>query len=446
QNHFFLACQPVNILYTNIFMEKQPTVVFRNVGQLYFPQTRVECHYSLEPDHQWTSSDWVGIFQQEGSSVNQYHTYTWALVPEGHTDGSSTNCCVVFRASYLPQPSAARYEFRYVDKAGQVCARSRPFLFCLPKPLGELETLKDEENEEDGEEELLLVVPRAQLLQSRLDQCLRKQEEVQRGAGHAMREVISQLTDGMKEKCEKVEEMEGRHKIVFVFRQPCQDVTHRHDDLTGELASLMAQRTQSQQQIRDLEDENKALRETEREGTMEVDRQESHAGLLKERLKKMSNQMKHDEVEAEASLQEARGLQERLEASEHLAEDLRRELRELGAGQYAHTELHQARLQVAQLTLQLSEENLLLREERANWALEREAYKHAAESDKMKMQELSCEVQRKEEWLQEERREREKLEAQLESEQECNRVLSDARRDLLELQSSLRRVQRDKEQ
>lgn len=158
-------------------------------------------------------------------------------------------------------------------------------------------------------------------------------------------------------------------------------------------------------------------------------------------------------MEAEASLQEARGLQERLEASEHLAEDLRRELRELGARQgYAHTELHQARLQVAQLTLQLSEENLLLREERANWALEREAYKHAAEvssdcrssrtrlpgkfnfpllmqSDKMKMQELSCEVQRKEEWLQEERREREKLEAQLESEQECNRV-SRANQDL----------------
>lgn len=47
---------------------------------------------------------------------------------------------------------------------GQVCARSRPFTFCLPKPLGELETLKDEE---DGEDELLLVVPRAQLLQVR---------------------------------------------------------------------------------------------------------------------------------------------------------------------------------------------------------------------------------------------------------------------------------------
>lgn len=77
---------------------------------------------------------------------------------------------------------------------------------------------------------------------------------------------------------------------------------------------------------------------------------------------------------------EARALQERLEASEHVVESLRRELRELGTRQgYTHTELQQARLQVAQLTLQLSEENLVLREERANWALEREAFKHAAE-------------------------------------------------------------------
>lgn len=85
-------------------------------------------------------------------------------------------------------------------------------------------------------------------------------------------------------------------------------------------------------------------------------------------------------MENEAALAEAQRLQERLEATEHGAENLRRELRELGTRQgLAHTELHQVRMQVAQLTLQLSEENLVLREERANWALEREAYKHAAE-------------------------------------------------------------------
>lgn len=92
------------------------------------------------------------------------------------------------------------------------------------------------------------------------------------------------------------------------------------------------------------------------------------------------------QAENQAALVEVRGLQERLEVSEHVAESLRRELRELGTRQgHTHTELHQARLQVAQLTLQLSEENLVLREERANWALEREAYKHAAEVRELQM-------------------------------------------------------------
>lgn len=154
---------------------------------------------------------------------------------------------------------------------------------------------------------------------------------------------------------------------------------------------------------------------------------------------------------------EVQGLQERLEVSEHVVDSLRRELRELGSRQsHTQTELHQARLQVAQLTLQLSEENLLLREERANWALEREAYRNAAEvrllhmqtpvcppdivvsyplcyfaflcmqMDKKKFQELSCEVQMKEEWLQEERTEREKLDAELVSESTlcCNHYYS----------------------
>lgn len=50
-----------------ITMEKQSTVMFRNVGQLYFPQTRVECHYSLTSGHRWSSSDWIGIFQVQSA-------------------------------------------------------------------------------------------------------------------------------------------------------------------------------------------------------------------------------------------------------------------------------------------------------------------------------------------------------------------------------------------
>ncbi|XP_047438678.1 calcium-binding and coiled-coil domain-containing protein 1-like [Mugil cephalus] len=447
---------------SQIAMDKQPTVVFRNVGQLYFPQTRVECHYSLTSEHQWSSSDWIGIFKMGWSSIKQYYTYTWALVPEGYAEGTNVNYCALFPASYLPRPSTVEYQFIYVDKNGEVCARSRPFTFSAPKPLEELETLKEEQDAEDGEEELLLVIPRAQLLQGRLEECLKKQADLQRALDTATKETenekengkkarvdwecergamieeITELRDHLRQSCEMLKKIEGKHK----------DAKYGQENLSSELGKLVTERAEREQQIKDLEAEIKALIDREKERNMELER-------LKDRVKKMSSQMKHDEekrkslqTENDAALAEVRGLQERLEASDHMTENLRRELRDMGTRQgHIHTELHQARLQVAQLTLQLSEENLLLREERANWALEREAYKHVAEIDKRKLQDLSSEVQRTEQWLQEERTEREKLEAELSREKDCNKVLlADAKYELQELRSSLRKLQKEREE
>ncbi|XP_063766624.1 calcium-binding and coiled-coil domain-containing protein 1b isoform X2 [Eleginops maclovinus] len=444
-------------------MEKQPTVVFRNVGQVYFPQSRVECHYSLTSDHRWSSTDWIGIFEVGCTSRKQYHTYTWALVPEGYTEGTSVNCCALFHASYLPRPSAVEYQFIYVDKMGKVCARSRPFTFRAPKPLEELETLKEEQDEEDGEDgDLLLVITKAQLLQSQLDESLKKQADINRSLDvakeeaekqkednrkarvawelerEAMKKEISELRANMKHNCEILKNIEGNHM----------NVKYSQENLTSELSKLMTEKDESEQRIKELEEDIKILSDREKEEKSELER-------MKERVKKMSSQMKHDEekrkclqLEYEAALVEVRALQDRLEASEHVAEGLRRELRELGIRQgHTNTELHQARLQVAQLTLQLSEENLVLREERANWTLEREAYKHAAETDANKLQDLSCEVQRKEEWLQEERMEREKLEVELGRERDCTRVLqSDSKRELQELKASLRMAQKEREE
>ncbi|XP_058488202.1 calcium-binding and coiled-coil domain-containing protein 1-like isoform X1 [Solea solea] len=438
-------------------MEKQSAVVFRNVGQLYFSQTRVECHYSLTSDHQWSNKDWIGIFEMGWTSLKKYYTYTWALVPEGYTEGTSVHCCVLFHACYLPRPGTVEYQFVYVDKMGHVCTRSRPFTFNAPKPLEELETLKEEHDEE-----LLLVIPRAQLLQSRLEECLKKQMDLERGLEEtkqeaddeknesrrlkmewenereAMKEEMTELRENLRHTCDMLEKMEGKH----------QDARCSQESLTSQRSKLMADRTECEQRIKDLEDEVKALTERKEEGNVELER-------LRERLKKMSSQMKHNEekrktlqVEVDAGLAEVRGLQERLEASEHVNECLRRELRDLSTHQaHTHTELHQARLQVAQLSLQLSEENLVLREERASWALEREANKQAAEAVNKKIQELSCEVQRKEDWLQEERVEREKLEVELGRERDQNRVLlSEANQELQELKASLRKVQTEREE
>ncbi|KAM8914689.1 calcium-binding and coiled-coil domain-containing protein 1-like isoform 2-T3 [Spinachia spinachia] len=454
-------------------MDKQSTAVFRNVGQLYFPQSRVECHYSLTSDHQWSSGDWIGIFEMDSSSVKQYHTYTWAVVPEGYTRGSSVNCCALFQASYLPRPSSVEYQFVYVDSTGEVCARSRSFTFRYPKPLEELETLREEQDEEDGEEELQIVIPRAQLLESQLEECLKKQAHLQQALDEAkeekenerrnsskareewerhrdaMKEELSELTDNMRLNCEMLKKMEGKHNVQGgPAPRLLGNVKYSQENLTYELSKLVAEKAESRQRVRDLEENIKVLNDRKKEENSDLER-------LKERVKKMSIQMSHDEekrkclqVENQSSQAEVGGLQERLEASEHAAESLRRELRELGTrhGQTS-TELHQARLQAAQLTLLLSEENLVLREERANWALEREAHKHAAERDSKKLQELSCEVQRKEEWLQEERMEREKLEAKLGQERDCNQaLLSDARQELQELKASVRTAQKESEE
>ncbi|CAB1315118.1 unnamed protein product [Coregonus sp. 'balchen'] len=444
-------------------MEKQSKVEFRNVGQMYFPQSRVECHYSLTSHHHWTNKDWIGLFKAGWSSVKEYTTFAWALTPEGYTEGTNANCCVHFQASYLPRPSAVEYQFVYVDQRGEVCARSRQFTFCISRPLDELETLTEErdEDEEGGEgdgDDLLLVVPRAQLLQTRLEECLREQanskqarEEAEREKEReeerskrlkeewererrGMKEEISELRDNLRRSCDRMEKVEGKQKDM----QSSQET----------LSTLLDEKAERQQRIREMEDDIMALTQRGKETEAELER-------MKERVKKMSTQLRDEEeerknlqVENGAVLAELRAMQKRLEASERGAEGLRQELSEMGAQQgHSHAELHQARLQAAQLTLQQSEADLALREGRAHWAQEREAFKQAAELDKERVQKLSREVQRKEEWLQEERMERQKLEVELGKEKDCNRVLlSDARREVQEVKASMRMNQKEREQ
>lgn len=90
--------------------------------------------------------------------------------------------------------------------------------------------------------------------------------------------------------------------------------------------------------------------------------------------------MFHYQKEAEQAKGELRVLQERLEASERSTEALRRDLSELGGLQsHSHAELHQVRLQAAQMTLQLSQANLAFREGQATWAQERESMRQNLE-------------------------------------------------------------------
>lgn len=83
---------------------------------------------------------------------------------------------------------------------------------------------------------------------------------------------------------------------------------------------------------------------------------------------------------SEAALAEVRGVQERLSASERCVETLRMEIRDMSAQKDSiQADFHQARLQAAQLTLQLADANLALREARASWVQERESLQCSTE-------------------------------------------------------------------
>ncbi|XP_053083254.1 calcium-binding and coiled-coil domain-containing protein 1b isoform X2 [Pangasianodon hypophthalmus] len=440
-------------------MEKEERwkVKFRNVAQTYFPQTRVECRYTLTREHNWSCRDWIGLFKVGWTSVRDYHTYIWALAPEDYSLGKDVNCSILFHPSYLPSPGPAAYQFVYVDELGEICAVSPQFTFSAPKPLDELVTLEEERNgeEENEGEDLLLVVPRAQILQSHLEACQKELSLLQKKLGASsmelekhteriemerkdfemeraeMRNEIKDLRERLRCSIETIERMEDKQK----------DVLKSHENISVEFSSLLTERAENQQRIKDLEEDVSSLVQQKQDTEAELER-------MKERIKKLTTQRKDEEderrklqMEGKHCREEMRVLQERLENSERSAEALRRNLSELGALQNQNqAELHQIRLQAAQMALQLSQANLSLREGQAAWAKERENLRKNAELDKEQVQKLSHELQKKEEWLQEERTEREKLELELGNEKACNRV------NKPELRASVRAMQKEREQ
>lgn len=497
-----------------VAMDKAQRVEFRNVGCSYFPQSRVDCHYTLSSQHKWASSDWIGLFKVGWSSIKDYETFVWALAPADYQEGADVNCCVHFQASYLPKPSSQEYVFVYIDAKGEVCSYSSKFTFCAPKPLEDLVTLEEESHGGEEGTDMLLVVPRAELLQSRLQECLReraellqlqkaskKQREKEEEEYKKVREAwdrqrrglerdIARLQEELKRSLEKIEEMERQQKEEQALGE----------SLAQEKTALMDAREANEGRIRELEDDINNLTERAVERETELERMKERAkraGALRkeEESERKSLQMKLEQTEAElrslskefqglrnslaqrdtsvlqlqntittltqklttahrketeseASLKEMRSLRERLHMSERAAEGLKSDLSSMAAQRdHGQAELHQARLQAAQLTLQLADSSLALREGRAQWARERQNLQHTVEMDQERLEKLNIEMQRMEERLREERMERVKLEVELGREKDCNRVqLSETRRELQELKASLRVAQKEKEQ
>lgn len=446
--------------------------------------------------------------------MKDYHTFVWALAPADYEEGTDVNCCVHFQASYLPKLSSQDYEFVYIDAKGEVFSRSSQFTFCAPKPLEDLVTFEEEPHGEEGGTDMLLVVPRAELLQGRLQECLRERAELLQAQEVANRQRakdqdeykrareawdrrrrgqesdIARLQEELKQSREKIEDMEMEQKEEQAFGE----------SLAQEKSALLDASEASEVRIKELEEDIKTLtqrtveRETELERMKERAKragaqrkeEESDRKSLQTKLEQTEGELRslskefqflrnslaqrdtsvlqlqnsittltqklttahRKEAENEATLKEMRSLRERLNLSERATEGLKSDLSAMVSQRdHGQAELHQARLQAAQLTLQLADSSLVMREGRARWAQERQILQRTAEKDHEHLEKLNAEMQRMEERLQEERMERVKLEVELGREKDCNRVqLSETRRELQELKSSLKVAQKEKEQ
>uniref|UniRef100_A0A8D0YV80 Calcium-binding and coiled-coil domain-containing protein 1 n=1 Tax=Sus scrofa TaxID=9823 RepID=A0A8D0YV80_PIG len=452
-------------------------VSFLNVARTYIPNTKVECHYTLPPGTVPSASDWIGIFKVEAACVRDYHTFVWSSVPEGVTDGSPIHTSVQFQASYLPKPGAQLYQFRYVNRQGRVCGQSPPFQFREPRPMDELVTLE----ETDGGSDILLVVPKATVLQNQLDESQQERNDLM--------QLKLQLEGQVTELRSRVQELEtalatARQEHAELSEQ-YKGLARSHGELTEERDILSRQQGDHVARILELEEDIQTISEKVLTKEVELDRetilgqeeaelqmaqqenrrlnlelqeakgrqeeQSAQAQRLKDKVAQMKDtlgQAQQRVAELEPLKEQLRGAQELAASSQQKATLLGEELASTaGARDRTIAELHRSRLEVAGVNGRLAELSLHLKEEKSQWSKERAGLLQSVEAEKDKILKLSAEILRLEKAVQEEKTQNQAFKTELAREKDSSLVqLSESKRELTELRSALRVLQKEKEQ
>ncbi|CAI5765414.1 Hypothetical predicted protein [Podarcis lilfordi] len=484
-------------------VQSQPGVAFLNVTSSYVPHTKVECHYSLPPGMKPSARDWIGIFKVESSSVRDYYTFVWCTVPDGGASaGALLHCNVQFQASYLPKPGPQQYQFRYVDRRGEVRGQSSPFQFSEPRPMDELVTL-EEASDDGGGTDMLLVVPKAALLETQLEESRQEQG--------ALLQESCRLKDEVQELRSRVAELEA---VLGTLRDEHTKLAAQYKELSNSFAEVSEQRdTLSLQEaehvarIRELEGDIQAMGEKMLQRETELDRMKDTVKSLLREQEQIHNQLKEENAEKEqyqvklqaseeesrslaSDLQEAKtlhgekvsqtlGLQEdisklqqkltaanrRTVQMESLCEQLRSTQDILAASQQkvallgeelasvasirdrTISDLHKSRLEAAEINIKLADMTLKWKEGKGQWWKEKATLLQSMEAEKDKILKLSAEVLRLEKSLQEERAQRQVLRLELAQERDSSLVqVSESRRELRELRAALQVAQKEKEQ
>ncbi|XP_012587967.1 PREDICTED: calcium-binding and coiled-coil domain-containing protein 1 isoform X1 [Condylura cristata] len=473
-------------------------VTFLNVARTYIPNTKVECHYTLPPGTVPSASDWIGIFKVEAACVRDYHTFVWSSVPENTADGSPVHASVQFQASYLPKPGAQLYQFRYVSRQGRVCGQSPPFQFREPRPMDELVTLE----ETDGGSDILLVVPKATVLQNQLDESQQERndlmqlklqlEEQVTELRSQVRELEKVLASTRQEHAELVEQYKGlsrshgelteerdvlsqqqgdhaarileleddiqtiSEKVLAKeveldrVRDTVKVLTREQEKLLGQLKEVQADKEQNEVELQTVQQENLRLNLELQEAKGRQEEQSAQAQRLKDKVTQMKDTLSQTQqrlAELEPLKEQLRGAQELAASSQQKAALLGEELASAaGARDRTMAELHRSRLEVAGVSGRLAELSLHLKEEKSQWSKERAGLLQSVEAEKDKILKLSAEILRLEKGVQEERTQSQVLKAELAREKDSSLVqLSESKRELTELRSALRVLQKEKE-
>nr|KAF6451860.1 calcium binding and coiled-coil domain 1 [Molossus molossus] len=389
-------------------------VSFLNVARTYIPNTKVECHYTLPPGTVPSASDWIGIFKVEAACVRDYHTFVWSSVPESATDGSPIHASVQFQE---------------------------------PRPMDELVTLE----ETDGGSDILLVVPKATVLQNQLDESQQERNDLM--------QLKLQLEGQVMELRSRVQELETAlataRREHAELKEQYKGLSRSHGELTEERDILSRQQGDHVAHILELEDDIQTISEKVLTKEVELDRVRDTVKALTREQEKLLGQLKEVQADKEQSEAELEPLKEQLRGAQELAASSQQKAALLGeelasaAGARDRTiaELHRSRLEVAGVNGRLAELSLHLKEEKSQWSKERAGMLQSVEAEKDKILKLSAEILRLEKAIQEERTQNQVLKTELAREKDSSLVqLSESKRELTELRSALRVLQKEKEQ
>ncbi|XP_067385664.1 calcium-binding and coiled-coil domain-containing protein 1 isoform X2 [Emydura macquarii macquarii] len=428
--------------------QPHPAVAFLNVACTYVPNTKVECHYTLPPSVKPSARDWIGIFKVEVSSVRDYYTFVWCVVPDGGTEGAPVHSSVQFQASYLPKPGAQQYQFRYVDRHGEVRGQSSPFQFSEPRPMDELVTL---EEDDEGNMDMLLVVPKATLLQNQL-------EESQQERSGLLREKL-RLEEEVKELQARIEQLE---EALGTMRDEHSKLAEQYKDLSSSHAAVMEERDAlSRQQagqlarIQELEEDIEVLSEKVLQKEVELDRmKDTVKSLVREQeqihhqLQEENAEKEHYQAQLEALCEQLHSTQDLLAASQQKVVLLGEELASASSiRDRTISDLHKSRLESAETNIKLADMTLKWKEGKGQWWKEKSNLLQSIEAEKDKILKLSAEVLKLEKNLQEERAQKQALKSELSHERDSSLVqLSESKRELKELRAAVKVAQKEKEQ